>query len=211
MADDDSADRAHRVVRGGRPPSRAHRRAALVATRTVLAEVGYERLTLEAVAREAGSYRRYLNRTWRSKAELVRDAVFEEVPAFATPDTGTLTGDLHALIGQHVDLTLRPEFLRAVPSLQAEFRIDPELWATTRRRHVAPAADGFDTVLTRAMARGEIAGHVGADLVVGTVSGTIQQLAGLGLLDRDGLVEHAVRVVARGLVDPPFAPGETLG
>ncbi|MEZ5168414.1 MAG: helix-turn-helix domain-containing protein [Acidimicrobiales bacterium] len=63
-----------RLTRRGRPPSNENRAAVLDATRAVLAAEGYDRLTLEAVATEAGLYRRYISRTWRSKAELVRDA-----------------------------------------------------------------------------------------------------------------------------------------
>ena len=96
----------------GRPPNAANRRAILEATRAVLVSTGYERMTLEAVAQEAGLYRRYINRTWSSKAELVRDALFDDVITFESPDLGDLRSDLRAVITQHVDLTLRPDFLR---------------------------------------------------------------------------------------------------
>lgn len=186
--------------RRGRPPIDAHRRAILDATRRELAEVGYERLTFEAVAARADLYRRYINRTWRSKGQLVRDALFDDAARFSTPDTGGFEGDLRELLAQHVDLTVRPEFLRGLPGLQAELRADPELWVETLDRHVRPAVATMATVLERAMARGEIVDHQSAEIVVNTVSGTLQQLATLGLLDRSGLIDHVVRIVADALV-----------
>ena len=173
----------------------------LAATRAVLAADGYGGMTFEAVAREAGLYRRYIGRTWRSKGELVRDALFGDVIDFRIPDTGDLTTDLQVLIEQHVDLTLRPEFLRGLPGLMVEFRIDRELWHDTVARHVQPANDAFARVLEAARSRGEIVDHTDPSIVLNTISGTVQQLAVLNLLDRDGLVAHAVALVTSGMVE----------
>jgi AcrR family transcriptional regulator len=189
------------VPRRGRPPSRANRAAVLDATRAILSVEGYERMTLEAVATEAGLYRRYISRTWRSKAELVRDALFEEVVAFRIPDTGSLETDLRELIAQHVELTLRPEFLRGLPGLQSEFSTDPEFWRETVNRHVRPPIDAFATVLSRARDRGEIERYLRPEVVLSTITGAVQQLAQLALLERDELVDHAVKLVVDAMVE----------
>ena len=187
-------------VRRGRPPIGANRAAVLTATRELLAAEGYQRMTLEAVATRAGLYRRYIHRTWRSKAELVRDALFDDVAAFRAPDTGSIESDVRELVAQHVDLITRPEFLRGLPGLQGEFGTDPELWRETLDRHVGPPAAGFDAVLSRAMSRGEIEDHVAPMVVLGTVSGALQHVAHLGLLGRDELIEHGVRLVLDAMV-----------
>jgi AcrR family transcriptional regulator len=192
---------AANLARRGRPPIGANRAAVLDATRAILAAEGYQHMTLEAVATRAGLYRRYINRTWRSKAELVRDALFEDVVAFRTPDTGSLEADLRELIAQHVDLTLRPEFLRGLPGLQGEFPTDPVLWQETLSRHVDPPIDAFATVLSRAVGRGEITGHRRPEIVLGTVTGAVQNLAQLGVLERDELVEHGVSLVIDAMVE----------
>ncbi|MEZ5246199.1 MAG: TetR/AcrR family transcriptional regulator [Acidimicrobiales bacterium] len=177
----------------------------LEATRRLLADVGYEQMTLEAVATEAGLYRRYLSRTWRSKAELVRDALFEDVAAFVVPNTGDLVEDLRVTVRQHVELILRPEFLRGLPALQEAFRVDPELWATTVARHVRPPVEAFRQVLDSAMGRGEIIAHLPPDVVLNTMTGALQQLARLGSMDFDQLVEHGVQLVAGAMVEWPDA------
>jgi len=191
------------VVRRGRPPIGEHRVAVLQATRTLLASVGYEQMTLEAVANEAGLYRRYLSRTWRSKAELVRDALFEDVADFHVPDRGALDEDLRDIVRQHVELILRPEFLRGLPALQEAFRVDRELWTSTLLRHVEPPVAAFRQVLEAASGRGEIVGHLDAEVVLNTMSGALQQLARLGLMSPDELVEHGVRLVSGSMVERP--------
>lgn len=72
----------------------------LEATLTELQEVGYDRMTMDAVAKRAGASKATLYRHWPNKAELVvaairqrRGEIDEDVP-----DTGTLRGDLYALL-----------------------------------------------------------------------------------------------------------------
>jgi AcrR family transcriptional regulator len=193
---------AENLVRRGRPPIGGHRVAVLEATRALLAQVGYEQMTLEAVATEAGLYRRYLSRGWKSKAELVRDALFEDVVDFDVPDRGNLDDDLRDTVRQHVELILRPEFLRGLPALQEAFRIDRDLWTTTVERHVQPPVAAFHQVLEAARVRGEIAGYLDAEVVLNTMTGALQQLARLGQMTSEELVEHGVRLVLRSMVDP---------
>lgn len=165
----------------------------------MLARAGYAEMTFEAVAVEAGSYRKYITRTWRSKAALVRDAIFEDVVDFDVPDSGSFDDDLRLLIEQHVELILRPEFLRGLPGLQEAFRVDATLWNETLERHVQPPVDAFAAVLAAAVARGEIGEHAPPEVVLNSISGGVQQLARLGLLTPDELVAHAVRMVHGGL------------
>ena len=188
-------------TRRGRPPIGENRVALLEATRSLLAEVGYEAMTLEAVAAQAGLYRRYLSRTWRSKAELVRDALFEDVVDFEVPDLGNLSDDLHHTVSQHVELILRPEFLRGLPALQEAFRADPQLWDTTLERHVGPPVVAFERVLSAALVRGEIESHLPAEIVLNTMTGALQLLARLGLMTPEALVEHGVKLVLGSMVE----------
>ncbi|MDW3221215.1 MAG: TetR/AcrR family transcriptional regulator C-terminal ligand-binding domain-containing protein [Acidimicrobiales bacterium] len=198
----DPADSGRPTNRRGRPPIDANRRAVLDATRRVLIRDGYADMTFEAVATEADSYRKYIHRTWSSKAALVRDAIFEDVVDFELPDTGSFEADLRLLMEQHVELNLRPEFLRGLPGLQEAFRIDAELWNDTLERHVQPPEDAFATVLAAALARGEIGAHPDPAVVLNSISGAVQQLARLGLMSADELVDHAVRMVRGGMVSP---------
>ena len=173
----------------------------LDATRSLLAEVGYEQMTLEAVAHEAGLYRRYLSRTWGSKAELVRDALFEDVASFVVPDRGNLEDDMRDIVRQHVELILRPEFLRGLPALQEAFRTERGLWNSTVEQHIRPPVAAFSHVLDAAVRRGEIVGHLPPEVVLNTMTGALQQLARLGLMPPDALVEHGVALVLGAMVE----------
>jgi AcrR family transcriptional regulator len=184
----------------GRPPIVENRVAILEATRGVLADVGYEQLTFEAVAQRADLYRRLINRSWASKAELVRDALFNDVPLFATPDTGSLDGDLELLLGQQADVMMRPEFMRGMPSLQVALQTDPELWTDTYARHVEPLEEAVGLVLERAEARGEISDPPGAAIVLSFANGAMQQAGQRGLLRREELVKQVVRLLTRGVL-----------
>ncbi len=167
----------------------------------LLAGQGYEQMTLERVADEAGLYRRYISRTWGSKAELVRDALFEDVADFRVPDRGNLVDDLRDLVRQHVELILRPEFLRGLPALQEAFRVDRGLWTSTVERHVRPPVAAFASVLESAQRRGEIVGHLEAEVVLNTMTGALQQLANLNLMSPEQLVEHGIQLVVEAMVE----------
>lgn len=186
--------------RRGRPPKESNREAILDATREVIARAGYSGLTLEEVARVAGLYRRYINRTWDSKAHLVRDALFADVIRFDAPDTGSLSGDLRAVLTQHVDLNIRPEVLRGLPGLTEEFPTRPELLSDTLETYARPPVDAMAIVFERAQERGELEEAPDSAVVVNLISGAIQRLALLGILDRDDLVDHAEAMVLGGLV-----------
>lgn len=171
----------------------------------MLADVGYERLTFEAVAQRAGLYRRLINRSWGSKAELVRDALFNDVPLFTTPDTGTLEGDLELLLGQQADVMMRPEFMRGMPSLQVALQTDPDLWADTYTRHVQPLEHTLSLVLDRAEERGEIHDPPSAAVVLSFANGAMQQAGARGLLRRAELVDGVVRLLTQGVLSPGAA------
>lgn len=74
--------------------------ALLTAAWDELVEAGYAKLTMESVAARARTGIAVLYRRWANKDELVLAAVehYRNVHPVATPDTGTLPGDLLALL-----------------------------------------------------------------------------------------------------------------
>jgi len=68
------------------------------ATLQVLEEVGYDRLTMDAVASAARASKATLYRRWNGKVALVIDALISQKGQPVVPDTGTLRGDLHSLL-----------------------------------------------------------------------------------------------------------------
>ncbi|HMI70786.1 MAG TPA: helix-turn-helix domain-containing protein, partial [Solirubrobacteraceae bacterium] len=83
-----------REVRVGRPRDRQIDAAALDATLAVLDQVGYGRLTLEEVARRAGTTKPAIYRRWSGRPRLVLAALSRRLGEARAPDTGCTLCDL---------------------------------------------------------------------------------------------------------------------
>ena len=147
----------HRVGQQ-RPGGRAARvrASALTATIDLLEEVGYERLTIDAVAARAGVHKTTVYRRWPTKAELVLDATRElSEQRIPVPDTGTLRGDLQAL-GRDIVATIGDEAGgRRSRSLVAAAASTPEL-ALAMHAFWAGRLAATEPIVERAIARGEL-------------------------------------------------------
>lgn len=81
----------------GRPLDQSRDEALRRAALELIAEVGYDRLTIDAVAARARAGKATVYRRWPSKAELVVDAfVHDALSTLGAPDTGSLRGDILA-------------------------------------------------------------------------------------------------------------------
>jgi AcrR family transcriptional regulator len=82
----------------GRPRDSNRDLAILDATLSLLAEVGYEQLSMEAVAERSGAAKTTIYRRYRDKAALVAAAVERRVPAKPPqPEGESLREDVHSL------------------------------------------------------------------------------------------------------------------
>ena len=75
--------------------------AILNAAIDLIGEVGYERVTVDAIAARARSSKTTMYKRWSGKAELVADAIRSRAQGNdpGVPDTGCLRGDLLATVG----------------------------------------------------------------------------------------------------------------
>jgi hypothetical protein len=144
----------------------------LDATISVLAEVGYDRLTMDAVATEARASKATLYRRWSSKAELVVDAVCSHKEHPPVPDTGTLRGDLLAAycglggLGDQRSM----DVLAAVVTAMSR---DEEFATVYRRDFIGPKQSAMRHVMERARERGEIRDDVDLDLLSPALPGIV--------------------------------------
>lgn len=124
-------------------------------TLELLAEHGYDRLSLEAVATTARASKATLYRRWPTKGELVLAAFIEGTrQAAVESDTGSLRGDLLQLgesIRTHV--SAHAATIRAV---LVEVSRSPELDAMMHEQFLAKRKALMSHVLARAVERGEI-------------------------------------------------------
>src|SRR4051794_8963486 len=141
----------------------------------VLAEVGYDRLTMDAVALKAKASKATLYRRWNGKVSLVIDALHHhhqhEAPAEPV-DTGSLRGDLIESYCGSGGLTDKPEVAAFGAILTAIMR-DPEFAAAFRRDVVAPKLAASKVVFQRAIDRGEIGPGVDIELLAPALAGIV--------------------------------------
>lgn len=122
----------------------------------LLREVGYDGLTMDAVASRTRSSKATLYRQWGSKPELVARALRHGKPvSLANVDTGTLRGDFHALVERTDDCQLERDSA-LMRGLAHAVHHNPDLQQALRQLIVAPELTGLDGMLRRAVDRGEI-------------------------------------------------------
>lgn len=142
-------------LRRGRPRNEACAGEILEATLHLVAEVGIAGLTMDAVARRAGVGKATIYRRWTSKEALMLDAWMSCVRKPVAPDTGTLQGDLEALLGG-IDSPLSDrELQRVFPQMIAAAKVNPEV-ADAYRAFVEQRRAPMRAVLLRGVERGEI-------------------------------------------------------
>lgn len=134
---------------------------------------GYTRLTMDGVARSAGVGKSALYRRWPSKLEMVVDLLAQlSVPTGPAPDTGTLRGDIRALLQKTADWLADAQIHAVLPGLIAESTTNPALAEATRQHVTQPRLAWAHVVLQRAHERHELAAEdipVLTDLLVATL------------------------------------------
>ena len=136
--------------------------AILRATLELLAEVGYDQLTIDGVAARAHCSKATIYRRWQGKAELVITAVrrHSAPPPQPAPGTGSLREDLLAAL-EAMRSSLAGQDTALLLGLMTAMRHDRELAAVVREQVVDNKREVFGAAVARAVARGEL--PAGAD------------------------------------------------
>jgi AcrR family transcriptional regulator len=187
---------------GGR--SARVRAAVLRATLDILLAGGADDLSVRDVAQRAGVHETSVYRRWGTRANLILDAVLSEIQvAVPVPDTGSLRGDLLALVSAIAAFLTTP--LGQV-LLQLALRDDLPEDHDVRRQFWAERFTTGQTVLRRAQGRGELRPGVNAQLTIETLLGALYVRL---LLTRepidDALAEHLVDLILAGIASPGIA------
>ena len=162
------------LIKRGRPRDETRDAAILEATLRVLGEVGYDRLTIDAVAAAAKASKATVYRRWSGKAALVVDAMQTlkpkplsgetEAPCY-WPDTGSLRGDLIAGVRNFVERLNADHGKLLAAVISAQMR-DPELATAMREATYDDKRRSCRILADRAVARGELSSPAGADTFV---------------------------------------------
>jgi AcrR family transcriptional regulator len=173
--------------------------AILQATIDLVAEHGVSGLTVDAVAAKAGVGKQTIYRHWGSRARLIHDAISCMTSYDDPPDTGSLRGDLTALLTQLATFLGHSDAGRVLPSLIDAAERDEEL-LELRKVHTAQRRATFEHVFRRAVDRGEIEADVDVDLLTDVVAGPFfyRRLISrkeVSALDIDALLDFLLRAV----------------
>ncbi|WP_046317325.1 TetR/AcrR family transcriptional regulator [Mycobacterium sp. UM_Kg1] len=179
--------------------------AILDAALAIVSESGYDAANMNDIAARAGVGKAAIYRRWSSKAALVTDALIYWRPDLLTkdtPDTGSLTGDLDALVEQIARNDNEPFPNDLVLRVALEAAQDPDLAAAVDDLLLVKGQGLVAKIVAQAVARGEIDADRDWSLVADVV-------LAMGLLQvvRGQTIDAAfVRAVIDTLVLPALHP-----
>jgi AcrR family transcriptional regulator len=195
--------------RRGRPRLAATDRAILDATLRHLAERGYARMSIDAIASEARVSKPTIYLRWRNKAELATAAI----AYFRETETWAMTGDVRA---QLAGLLRRTQFTIGqllgtsfLGTLLAEEREHPGLIAGYRDSVVRPRRQLVRELLQLAQRRGELRTDLDLDSAVELISGAYYARVIAGEPFDDGWAERVIATIWRGMAAD--APATSAG
>jgi AcrR family transcriptional regulator len=158
-----------------RPRIEGDREAEILeATLAVLGDVGYDRLTMDAVALRAKASKATLYRRWNGKVSLVIDALHHghQHEERELVDSGSLREDLLSAFCGAGGLTDKPEVDTFGAILTAVAR-DADFAEAFRREVLAPKLAATTELFERAKARGEVRSDVDIELLAPALAGIV--------------------------------------
>ncbi|MFI5617594.1 TetR/AcrR family transcriptional regulator [Streptomyces sp. NPDC051567] len=149
----------------------ASRKAILTSAFDLVGEVGFAKLSIEAIAARAGVGKQTIYRWWPSKGAVFFDAFLmlseDQVSGYpALPDTGDLEADLKSVLRATVGELNDPRYDEPMRALTTEIVHDPELAATYAERLREPMRRLKVDRLRKAQEAGQLDAGTDLDLAV---------------------------------------------
>jgi AcrR family transcriptional regulator len=155
----------------GRPRSNQSHQAMLQSTLELLSEVGFDRLSIDAIAARAGVGKSTIYRRYRGKEELVADAIESIREEVVIPDKGSLEEDINDLIAQAAHISFSTTGRKSVATIVGSAFSNPRFAQIYWNNYLQPRRQAFGIVLDRAKARQEIPVDLDPGLVFDMMSG----------------------------------------
>jgi AcrR family transcriptional regulator len=150
----------------GRPRSESAHQAILAAAARLVARDGYGRVTVQAIAREAGVSKQTVYRWWPTKAAIVLEALNAGAATIApATDTGSLSTDLRTFLRRTV-AGAGGRNSRLLAALMAAAQLDEAFAESFREGFLARRRNALRELLERGRDRGEMATSVDLDFLV---------------------------------------------
>jgi AcrR family transcriptional regulator len=139
----------------GRPRDPARDESILDAAIALIADVGYDRTTVDAIAERAGVGKPTIYRRWAGKPELVAEAIRRRKARRPVEDTGSLRGDLLAAINSLCH-SIDDESAHLAAGMATQLRASEELAALFSEHVIAVERARWAQIVQRATERGEL-------------------------------------------------------
>lgn len=181
--------------------SERSRTAILSATRRLSAELGYQNMSIEAIAAAAGVGKQTIYRWWPSKGAVVLDMWGDQVQLQGEfPDTGDLAADMKTQLGGLVELINDPELGNALRSLIGAAQHDKALLDELKERVAAPRIAACKRRLEKARGDGQLDADVDLDVAVDLFYGGFYHRAVLDVAPLDRVfVETTIDTALAGI------------
>jgi AcrR family transcriptional regulator len=130
-------------------------------------------MSIEAIATRAKVGKTTIYRRYKSKEELVADAIESVREEIDIPDTGNLWEDIDAIVEKASEISLNPWGRKTVAAIvstaSSNFKFAEIYW----RKYLQPRREVFAVVIERARLRKEIQASVNSDIVFDMMSGVM--------------------------------------
>lgn len=149
--------------------SERSRQAVLTAARELVSELGYAKVTIEAIAARAGVGKQTIYRWWPSKGAVVFDAFLalsEGEEGVRLPDTGDIAADLRTVMRATAAEFADPAFEAPLRALNTQIIDDPDLAALYREKLADPLDRAKKERLRSAQQAGQLRADADLDLVL---------------------------------------------
>ena len=132
-----------------------------------LADRGYGRLSMEAIAQRAGVGKAALYRRWPCKQDMLIDLIAEmNLEVGPVPDMGSLHEELRFYFENVYSILMHPLTSNILPDMYAEMMRNPELRQRVREGIQERKKSKALEIIKRAIARGEVTPDVDLELAL---------------------------------------------
>jgi AcrR family transcriptional regulator len=185
----------------GRPRSDTSKAALIQAAYELLREVGFERMTIDAIAARAGVGKATIYRWYETKDDLVIEALIAtwQVEKQFIPDTGSLSSDLQAMLQYTLENDPVCFNRQSLALTMTALAGSPQLAKTYWDLYVTKKRAGFKIVFERAKQRRELAADADTDLFLDLFHGYV--LFGLLVRPKGVVSNKAVGTAIKHLLE----------
>lgn len=192
----------------GRPRNVSTDDAILEAAALRLSRDGYERTSIDLVARDAGVTRPTVYRRWPSKDELVIAAVANQIKGSVHEPTGDLRRDLIEQAESLVERWSTNRYVGMLGTAIVERRHHPAIYEQLLEKLVTPRRRQMHDILSAAQSNGQARPDIDAEVIVAMFIGSFYAMTIAGRWEEAENWATRLTDTILGVIAPPELPRE---